>query len=172
MNANLFSAKTGTYDPAIPQPGQGTKTPGRPDFDLTHPDDWPQWLKNCHTENASVEVLPPSKEHPEGFVIWWGGSFHDGIWMDGLFAGGRWRDGIWIDGDFYQGLWSTGEFRGGTFHGYLWWDGVFRAGLFRGLWLGGIWRPYKEGAAKFEGFWKRTTDAPPMRIEYEEWEEK
>ena len=172
MNATQWSPDTGMFNPSIPEPGQGTRRPGRPDFDLTHPDKWPQWLKACHTENASIEVLPPTEAHPEGYVIWWGGNMHDGIWMDGLFAGGRWSDGIWLGGDFYEGIWCRGEFRGGTFHSWQWLNGVFRAGTFRGTWMGGIWRPYAPGAAKFEGFWKRTTEAPGMRVELEEWEKE
>jgi hypothetical protein len=159
----LLSPKTGQFNPQIPQPGQGQRVAGRPDFDLTHPDKWPQWLKNAHTENASVEVLPPTKECPEGWVMWWGGAFHDGIWMAGDFCYGVWRDGIWLAGDFRGATWRTGEFMGGNFQSGIWYDGVFRAGTFRGLWLSGIWRPYKDGAATFNGFRERTT-VPPNTV--------
>lgn len=153
----------GMFDPCFPEPGQGTKEAGRPDFDLTHPDQWPKWLQNCHTENAAVHVKK------DGHVVWVGGSFHDGIWCGengkDLFMGGRWRDGIWLGGDFYEGVWSCGEFRDGIFHSWIWKDGVFRGGVFRGLWLGGIWE-----TGVFQGFWKRTSDPPGLRIEVEVWE--
>ena len=145
--------------PGLPEPGAGTRQAGRPDFDLSPPEDWPQWLLNAHTENANVAVTK------EGKVIWYAGTFHDGIWMDGLWMGGRWRDGIWLGGDFYEGVWCAGEFRGGTFHSWIWKDGVFRNGLFRGLWLGGVWEN-----GTFQGYWKRTTTPPGLRIAYEEWE--
>lgn len=145
--------------PFLPEPLQGTKIAGRPDFDLTHPDEWPEWLQNCHTEHAAVHVTS------EGKVIWVGGTMHDGIWMDGLWMGGRWRDGIWLGGDFYEGIWCAGDFRAGTFHSWIWKDGVFRGGLFRGLWMGGVWQN-----GKFEGFWQRTMRPPGLKIETEEWE--
>lgn len=169
MNAMLFSPKTGMFNPGMPAPGQGQKIPGRPDFDITHPSKWPQWLKNCHTENASVEVLPPTEKHPQGYVLWWGGAFHDGIWMDGDFLGGRWRDGIWLGGHFREGIWHTGEFRGGIFHNWVWLDGVFRGGIFRGTWLGGIWRP--SPSAVFEGFCRRSNIPPKIKTLVEEWDE-
>jgi hypothetical protein len=159
MNAMLVSPNSGAYNPQVPQPGQGTKIAGRPDFDLTHPDDWPQWLKNCHTENAAVQVTK------EGKVIWVAGTMHDGIWMDGLWMGGRWRDGIWLGGDFYEGVWCAGEFRGGIFHSWVWKDGVFRNGIFRGLWMGGVWEH-----GDFQGYWQRTRTPPRYRIDFEEWE--
>lgn len=168
MNAMHYGTNSGTFNPRMPEPGQGQKIAGRPDFDLTHPDGWPKWLKNCHTENASVEVLPATAEHPDGYVLWWGGAFHDGIWMDGDFLGGRWRDGIWMGGHFREGIWHTGEFRGGIFHHWVWLDGVFRAGIFRGTWLGGIWRDGPE--AHFDGFCRRSFDPPVIKSLVEDWE--
>jgi hypothetical protein len=73
---------SGVFNPTLPQPHQGTRVPGRPDFDLTHPRYWPRWLQNMHTEGAAVEVLA------DGTVIWWGGTVHDGLWMPKAVATG------------------------------------------------------------------------------------
>jgi hypothetical protein len=126
----------------------------RDDFDLTHPDDWPQWCKNLHSEHAAIEVTK------DGTVIWWGGTIHDGIWQGGYFMGGCWRDGIWLGGEFVNGHWITGEWRGGNFRKGYWEDGIFRAGTFSGLWMGGLWM-----GGTFNGFWKRTKEPPPLTIE-------
>jgi hypothetical protein len=159
----MYKPGMGCYSPCLPSPDQGTKKAGRPDFDLTPPEKWPRWLLNAHTENAAVHVKP------DGHILWVGGAFHDGIWCGengkDIFMGGRWRDGIWLGGEFYQGIWHTGEFRDGTFHSWIWNDGVFNGGIFRGLWLGGVW---VDGT--FEGFWRRTSTPPGLRIEQEEWE--
>jgi hypothetical protein len=130
---------------------QGTKEAFRPDFDLTHPKDWPTWLQNMHTENGVVEITK------DGIVIWWGGTIHDGIWMGGYWMGGVWRDGIWLDGIWHDGRWCYGEWRGGHFLKGLWQDGVFRAGKFEGTWYGGLWL-----GGEFNGFWQRSRQAPPV----------
>jgi hypothetical protein len=136
--------------PHLPEPTKGTKDAGRCDFDLTHPDDWPQWVKNMSSEGAAVEVLK------DGTVLWWGGRVHDGIWMGGYFLGGQWLDGIWLGGDFVEGVWKTGEWRGGNFgQNGIWRDGVFRAGTFSGLWMKGTWL-----GGTFNG-WREKTTTPP-----------
>jgi hypothetical protein len=139
--------------PTLPQPPPKDKMAlkhYRPDFDLTHPDDWPEWVKNMHTEHAAVEVTK------DGVVIWWGGTIHDGIWFGGYFMGGRFRDGIWLDGVFYDGMWTNGEWRGGTFLNGIWSDGLFRDGKFCGYWRGGVFM-----GGEFNGFWQRTRVPPP-----------
>ena len=142
------------FYPAFPEPLQGTSEAWRPDFDITHPDDWPQWVKNMHTEGATVEVTP------DGTVIWWGGTVHDGMWMPqgrAYWMGGCWRDGIWMSGDWLGGLWAHGDWRGGTFHAGVWRDGNFRAGTFRGLWQRGLWL-----GGTFDGYWQRTQTPPSV----------
>ena len=140
------------YYPSFPQPLQGTKQSCRPDFDITHPDDWPQWCKNMHTEHATIEVVE------DGTVIWWAGTVHDGIWCGDektFWMGGCFRDGIWLGGNFINGTWITGEKRGGNFIAGTWRGGVHRAGYFGGLWLGGAWM-----GGEFNGFRERTSTPP------------
>lgn len=152
---SLFQGKdTGMiFYPALPKPLQGTKEMGRPDFDITHPDNWPKWCKSLHTEHAAIEVR-------DGWVIWWGGTVHDGIWMGDektIWMGGRWRDGIVLGGHFFNCDWVTGEKRGGDFHSGIWHGGLHRGGSFSGLWLSGAWL-----GGEFNGFRERTTEPPPM----------
>lgn len=139
------------YYPSLPRALQGTKEANRPDFDITHPDDWPEWVQNMHTEHATVEVTA------DGTVIWWGGTIHDGIWMGGYFMGGCFRDGIFLDGTFVNGTWITGEKRGGQFLSGTWRGGIHRAGYFGGLWLGGVWL-----GGVFNGFKDRSTFPPSI----------
>ena len=140
------------FYPSLPQPLQGTNKANRPDFDITHPDDWPQWVQNLHTEHATVEC------RTDGTVIWWGGTVHDGIWCGDektYWMGGCFRDGIWLGGNFINGTWITGEKRGGNFYAGTWRGGVHRDGYFGGLWLGGAWL-----GGEFNGFRERTTVPP------------
>jgi hypothetical protein len=110
------------------------RTLSKETFELrTHPDKWPRWLKAAQTENAEIEIL-------DGRVIWWGGTFHDGIWVDGDWLGGGFRDGIWLNGNFMQGVWFQGDWRKGYFGRCIWNDGIFRSGHFEGWWRGGVWR--------------------------------
>jgi hypothetical protein len=142
------------YYPSLPRPLQGTGKAYRPDFDITHPDDWPEWIQNLHTEHATVEVTK------DGYVIWWGGTVHDGIWCGDektIWMGGCFRDGIVLGGHFFNCNWITGEWRGGTFHSGSWKGGMFRAGKFKGLWLGGSWM-----GGEFNGFRERTTTPPTL----------
>lgn len=137
-----------TLVPTMPGPGTGSKEAGRCDYDLVHPDNWPEWVRNMDTEHGAVQMV-------NGEVIWVGGTIHDGIWMGGLFLNGRFRDGIWMAGTMKNGIWSHGEFYSGEicrsviwqdgtffngdFYGY-WEDGVFEGGNFYGTWCGGVWR--------------------------------
>lgn len=135
-----------------------------PDYQLTHPDDWPTWLQNIHSEHAAVQIR-------DGKVIWLGGTIHDGIFFDGLFHGGRWRDGVWMNGVFRSGIWSAGEFYAGHFMGEwldgtffggrfsgIWRGGIFHGGEFDGVWLGGTWM-----GGRFNGLRERTT-VPPSNL--------
>jgi hypothetical protein len=138
------------YYPSLPKPYPKGY---HPDFDLTHPDEWPTWLQNLHTEHATVELW-------EDYIIWWGGTVHDGIWMGDektIWMGGRWRDGIVLGGHFYNCDWVTGEKRGGSFHSGIWHGGLHRAGYFGGLWLTGAWL-----GGEFDGFRERTKVPPEM----------
>src|SRR3972149_1291022 len=139
-----------------------------PDYDVVHPNDYPQWVKNMHSEHATVQLW-------NGQVVWLGGTIHDGIWMDGLFLGGRWRDGIWYKGTWKTGIWSTGEWYAGDFLDGKWIDGVFFGGRFYGDWRGGVfmggefygtWRGGVWGGGKFKGIWQRTDEPPPPGLEY------
>jgi len=96
------------------------------------PAKWPQWLKDCQTENAEAEVI-------DGRVVFWGGTLHDGIWVDGDWLGGTIREVIWMNGNFMLGRWMFGDWRNGYFGKAIWSDGVFRNGMFCGWWQGGIW---------------------------------
>lgn len=139
------------YYPSLPKPLQGTAQANRPDFDITHPDDWPEWVQNLHTEHATVEVRGK-------YVIWWGGTVHDGIWCgdeNTLWMGGCFRDGIVLGGQFYNCNWINGEKRGGNFHSGWWHYGLHRDGYFGGLWLGGSWI-----GGTFNGFKDRTSIPP------------
>lgn len=142
------------FYPGMPQKLHGTKEAGRPDFDLSHFEDWPEWCQNLDTEHASIEVTA------DGYVIWWGGTVHDGIWCGDektLWMGGCFRDGIILGGHFWNCTVINGEKRGGQIHSGVWHGGVHRGGLFEGLWLGGTWM-----SGEFDGFRERTTEAPPM----------
>jgi hypothetical protein len=140
------------YYPGLPETLQGSSKAFRPDFDITHPDDWPAWVQNMHTEHAHVEVTS------DGYLIWWGGTVHDGIWCGDektLWMGGCFRDGIVMGGHFFNCAWITGEKRGGYFHSGVWNGGIHRGGYFGGLWLGGSWL-----GGEFNGFRHRTQEAP------------
>lgn len=139
--------------PGLPQYKQGTKEAFRSDFDLTHPKDWPQWLKNMHTEHACVEVTK------SGLILWWGGTVHDGLWMgeNTVWINGCFRDGTWLGGTWLNGFWAYGEKRAGEFLAGTWRDGMHRGGLFRGVWERGQWL-----GGTFDGFHQRTQTPPPM----------
>lgn len=165
----FFTPKRGfgmIYYPALPETDKSKWPEGFiPDYEVTHPDDWPTWVQNIHSEHATVQV------QKDGQVFWLGGTIHDGIWFDGVFHNGRWRDGIWEKGTWKNGIWSTGEwyngtfmsghwlygvFFNGTFNG-IWHGGIFMGGHFTGLWLGGVWR-----GGTFNGFRERSTTPPEM----------
>lgn len=125
---------------------------------LTPKDKWPQWVRDMHVEGAEVEVTP------EGRVVWWGGTIHDGLIVGPIdFLGGSIRDGIWIDGNFMRGIIDFVDWRGGYFGKALWRDGLFRAGQFNGgLWLNGCflggdfvgdWRDGVFKGGTFRGAW-------------------
>ncbi|MDD5547138.1 MAG: hypothetical protein PHO67_08310 [Candidatus Omnitrophica bacterium] len=146
------------FYPNFPEKLHGTKEANRPDFDLTPFYDWPQWLQNCDSEGGACEVTK------DGYVIWWGGTIHDGIWCGDdktLWMGGLFRDGIIIDGQFWNCTVLNGEKRGGDIHSGIWHGGVHRGGKFEGLWLGGTWM-----GGEFNGFKERTTEAPPLVTTY------
>jgi hypothetical protein len=145
------------YYPSLPQPLQGTKQACRPDFDITHPDDWPEWVQNMHSEHLAVEVTR------DGYLIFWGGTIHDGIFCGDektIYMGGCFRDGIVIGGEFYNCHWISGEKRGGNFHSGTWRGGIHRAGYFGGLWLGGSWM-----GGEFNGYRERSRVAPPLYMD-------
>jgi len=142
---------SGVANPHLPSPTAGTKEAGRDEFDLTHPDKWPRWLRYMDTEHGAAEIMK------DGTVLWRGGTIHDGIWMGGDMLGGMWRDGIWLGGQFWADTWVTGEWRGGDFMNGVWRGGVFRKGTFHGLWLGGLWM-----GGEFDGYWQKTQTPPPF----------
>ena len=94
---------------------------------------WPQWLRDADTENGEAEIV-------DGRVVWWGGSFRDGVWVDGDMLGGVFWDGIWLKGNNINASWRNGDWRGGYFGRCAWYYGVFRAGEFHGWWQDGLWR--------------------------------
>ncbi len=141
------------FYPSLPQKLQGTKEVGRPDFDITHPDDWPQWIRNLHSEHATVEIRGK-------VIIWWGGTVHDGIWMgdDNTFwMGGCWRDGIVLGGHFFNCMWVNGEKRAGHIHSGTWHNGIHRGGSFSGLWLGGVWM-----GGEWDGYREKSPTPPDV----------
>lgn len=149
------AAKSGMiYYPNFPEKLHGSKEAGRPDFDITPYYDWPLWMQNLDTEGGAAEVTK------DGYVIWWGGTVHDGIWCGDdktLWMGGLFRDGIILDGHFWNMRVINGEKRGGSIHSGIWYGGIHRAGYFGGLWVGGTWM-----GGEFNGFKDRTKEPPPM----------
>jgi len=142
------------FYPRFPEKLHGTKEAGRPDFDLAPFWKWPQWVQNLDTEGAAVEVTD------DGYVIWWGGTVHDGIWCGDektLWMGGLWRDGIILGGHFWNVTVLSGDKRGGDIHSGLWHDGIHRSGKFEGCWLGGTWL-----GGEFDGYRERTNTPPAM----------
>ncbi len=96
------------------------------------PAKWPKWLRDADTEAFEAEVV-------NGRVIVWGGSFRDGVWIDGDWLGGVFWDGIWCNGNLINGVWRNGDWRNGWFGRCVWHYGVFRAGEFHGWWRDGLW---------------------------------
>lgn len=63
--------------------------------------------------------------------------WHDGFWLDGVWANGVWHDGDWIDGTWKHGVWKNGDWHGGTWQNGIWYGGRFLGGTFlEGLSLG------------------------------------
>jgi hypothetical protein len=151
----IFRLKRGygmIFYPALPEPLQGSSKANRPDFDISHPDDWPEWVQNMHSEHLCVEVCK------DGKLIFWGGTIHDGIFCgddNTFYMGGCFRDGIVLGGHFWNCQWITGEKRGGYFHSGIWNGGIHRGGQFDGLWVGGSWL-----GGEFNGYRERTTVPP------------
>lgn len=123
---------------------------------LTPRDKWPQWVRDMHTEGPEVEVTP------EGRVIWWGGTIHDGLVVGPIdFLGGSIRDGIVMQANFFRGIIDFVDWRDGYIGNIcVWRDGVFRKGEFNGLWLSGLflggvfkgnWRDGKFQGGEFKG---------------------
>ena len=142
------------YYPAFPEKLHGGKEAGRPDFDITPYYDWPQWMQNLDTEGGCAEVTK------DGYVIWWGGTVHDGIWCGDektLWMGGLFRDGIILGGHFWNARVLNGEKRGGDIYSGVWSGGIHRAGFFGGLWTGGTWM-----GGEFYGYREKTTTPPPL----------
>ena len=139
--------------PNMPQKMHGTKEAGRPDFDLSHFEDWPEWCQNLDTEHATIEMAK------DGYVIWLGGTCHDGIMCGDdkfLWLGGAFRDGIVLGGHYWNINWINGEFRDGHFHSGTFHHGLFRGGTFEGLWIeesDSVWL-----GGKFFGTVKRSHD--------------
>ena len=117
----------------------------------TDSENWPQWLRDCRTENMEAEVI-------NGRVIVWGGTLHDGIVVDCDWLGGTVREAIWMKGNFMAGRWMNGDWRSGYFGVAIWNDGVFRDGEFHGLWIRGLWL-----GGKFDGWYEKTGESPEIK---------
>lgn len=142
------------FYPTMPSKMHGSKEAGRPDFDVSHYSEWPEWMQNLDSEHGTVEVTA------DGYIIWWHGTVHDGIWMGDektIWMGGCWRDGIVLGGHFFNCCWVNGEKRGGDFHSGTWHQGIHRAGKFSGLWMGGVWM-----GGEWDGFRERSPAPPPL----------
>jgi hypothetical protein len=174
---SLFKGKdTGLiFYPSLPQKLQGTKEAGRPDFDLTWPYDYPQWVKNMHSEHATVEVrydeasLPILSElsgiRRDQFITEMHGDNGDRLDRAAeklraklpppssvIWWGGTVHDGIWMgDNSTYWmgGCWRDGIVLGGHFMNCMWVNGEKRGGDF----LSGIWHNGIHRGGKFRGLW-------------------
>ena len=170
------------FYPSLPHRLAGTEKAGRPDFDITWPYDYPQWVANMHSEHATVEVVWPKDAKKlvdeihelrfEQFALELDGK--DARKVDGkaeslkkrlpphervIWWGGTVHDGIWM-GDKDTALWRGGCWRdgivlGGHFTNCSWINGEKRGGFFHsGVWYHGIHRGGFFGGLWLNGSWE------------------
>jgi len=109
-------------------------------------EDYKHWIHKAEiSRDARFEIDKTNQ------VIW-----YKGTWVDGVWERGTWINGIWFDGYWAKGAWKNGIWRGGTWEKGTWEDGTWEKGIwYGGTWKDGIWEhgTWKDGTWKY-GTWK------------------